>query len=103
MKFRPLGIAKEIVEDMGMEVTYTYDDLLFVEHSAFIIQFDDENSKNLFLHFNVDCEKKAARDIEKTITEIAKQKKFTIINKGLFEMAAMEDSEELQLKFYKNQ
>jgi len=100
MKFRPLGIAKEIIEDMGMEITYSYDDLLFIEHSAFIIQFDDNNDKNLFIHFNVDCEKDAAKNIEETIVAIAKSKEFTIENKGLFEMKAIEDKEELQLKFY---
>ena len=47
MSFRPLGIAKEIIEATGLNVTYTYDDLVFIEHNPIIIQFDDKN-KGLF-------------------------------------------------------
>ena len=47
MKFRPLGIAKEIIRAAGLQVTYTYDDLVFTEHNPVIVQFDDKDKKNL--------------------------------------------------------
>lgn len=99
MKFRPLGIAKEIVEDTGLEVTYTYDDLMFIQHNAFLIQFDDEDEKRLKLFFNVNCEANAAREVEDRLISSAKQRKFIVQNTGNYEMVEQEGSEELQIKF----
>ena len=99
MAFRPLGIAKEIIQTTGLNVTYTYDDLVFIEHSPFIIQFDDKNKKNLILFFNVDCEEKAAEKIEKQLNAAAEEREFTITKGGEFEMSQKKGSDEIEIKF----
>ena len=98
MKFRPLGIAKEILQAAGLSVTYTYDDLVFVEHNPVIIQFDDKNKKNMNLYFNVDCEEDAAEKIEKRLNEAAAEREYTITKIGEFEMAQKKGKEEIEIR-----
>ena len=98
MKFRPLGIAKEIIQSAGMEVTYTYDDLVFIEHNPIIVQFDDKNKKNLIIYFNVDCEDSAAEKIEKKLNDAATEREFTITISGEFEIAQKKGVEEIEIK-----
>ena len=99
MKLRPLGIAKEIIQETGLDIIYNYDDLVFIEHNPFMIQFDDENSKNLKLFFNVDCEQEAAEKLEAQLKNAALQREFTVTTSGKFEMKQREDTEEIDIKF----
>jgi len=99
MELRPLGIAKEIIEETGLEVTYNYDDLVFVQHNPFMIQFDDDNSKNLKLFFNIDCEEKTAEKLEAQLKTSALQREFTITPSGKFEMTQKEGTEEIDIQF----
>lgn len=61
MKERKLGKITAVLADMGLEVTYAYDDLVFVQHSAFMIQFTDDPAK-LKLFINTECEPKVANE-----------------------------------------
>ncbi|BBO85724.1 hypothetical protein DSCO28_62900 [Desulfosarcina ovata subsp. sediminis] len=97
--FRPLGIAKEIVNETGLDVTYAYDDLVFVEHSPFLIKFDDDKPNNLKLFFNVDCETDAAQKLEIQLRQAAEERKFTIEPCGRFELVPKPDTEELDIRF----
>ncbi|WP_319576339.1 hypothetical protein [uncultured Desulfobacter sp.] len=99
MELRPLGIAKEIIQETGLDITYNYDDLVFIEHNPFMIQFDDGNSKNLKLFFNVDCEPEAAEKLEAQLKNAALQREFTITTSGKFEMKQKEGTEEIDIKF----
>ena len=98
MRFRPLGIAKEIIQAAGLSVTYTYDDLVFIEHSPIIVQFDDINKSNLNIYFNVDCEKTEAKKIEKKLIDAATEREFTVTISGEFEMAQKKGVEEIEIK-----
>jgi hypothetical protein len=100
MNYRPLGITKEIVSTTGLEVTYAYDDLVFVEHSPFLIQFDDETPTNLKLFFNIDCEADAAKRLEEQLTTAARAKEYTILNSGKFTMVQKEGAEEFDVRFF---
>ncbi len=80
-------------------ITYNYDDLVFIEHNPFIIQFDDEDSKNLNLFFNVDCEQEAVEKLEAQLKNAALQREFTVTTSGKFEMKQKEDTEEIDIKF----
>ena len=98
MKSRPSGITKEIIQAAGLQVTYTYDDLVFIDQNPIIIQFDDKNKKNLNVYFNVDGEKAAAEKIEKKLHEAAAGREFTITKVGEFEMAQKKGVEETEIR-----
>ena len=51
MSLKPLGILKELVESAGMGISYAYDDLVFLDHNAFLLQFGDDG-RTVFIHTN---------------------------------------------------
>ncbi len=59
---KELGRITAILTDLGLEVTYAYDDLVFVQHSAFLLQFTEE-PKVLKLFTNTECDPKEANDV----------------------------------------
>ncbi len=95
---RPLGKVIQVVEEMGLQVTHQYDDIVFVEHSAFMFKFSDDGNADLY--FNVDCPAEDADKIYKTIMDLAKNNKLDVIRKGTFEMKQVEGEENIEIKFH---
>lgn len=73
MSIKPLGKLKELVESAGMGVSYAYEDLVFLDHNAFLLQFGDDG-RTVIIHTNseadtgetteeVSCLKKAAAEV----------------------------------------
>jgi hypothetical protein len=58
MGLKPLGVVREIVRDAGMDIAYAYEDLVFLEHNAFLLQFTDQDSE-LLLHVNSEADREA--------------------------------------------
>jgi hypothetical protein len=97
---RPLGTVIQLLEELGHEVTYAYDDLVFVNHNGFLLQFESTGSiLNLF--FNQECPKKEADTIEQSIIPAADKKGLSIIKKGQFTVTEQPD-ENLQIEFFNN-
>jgi len=97
--FRPLNKAAELVEASGLEVTYAYDDLVFAEHSVFILKFDDVNDKNFHLYFNIDCPAADKDQIFSLLSTKAAEMNVFIIQDGTFKMASNEQTEEIEILF----
>jgi hypothetical protein len=51
----PLGKVKQAVEAIGMGVSYAHEDLVFLEHNAFLLQFTD-SAGQVLVHRNVEAE-----------------------------------------------
>lgn len=49
MRLKPLGKLKELVESVGMGISYAYEDLVFLDHNAFLLQFGDDG-RTIFIH-----------------------------------------------------
>lgn len=83
MNERPLGKITALLADLGLEVTYAYDDLVFVQESAFLIQFTPEPDKlKLFLH--TECEPTVANEVTKKITRSFETAGFDVISAGRY-------------------
>ena len=54
MSVMKLGVVKEIIEEAGMGISYAYEDLVFLDHDAFLLQFTEESDKVL-LHINTEA------------------------------------------------
>jgi len=50
----PLGKVRQIVEAIGMEVSYAHDDLVFLEHNAFLLQFTGSETE-ILIHRNIEA------------------------------------------------
>ena len=50
-----LGLVKNIVEEAGMGISYAYEDLAFLEHNSFLLQFTGKNLEVL-VHVNTEAD-----------------------------------------------
>ncbi|QEQ56802.1 hypothetical protein [Chlorobium phaeovibrioides] len=96
--FRPLGPLMQLLEELGHEVTYAYDDLVFINNNDFLIQFASSGPE-LHLFFNHDCNKNTASGIEESIIPAAESKGLSIIRKGKYKLVGEQD-ETMQLHFF---
>ncbi|HIJ91616.1 MAG: hypothetical protein OEV89_13220 [Desulfobulbaceae bacterium] len=65
MGLKPLGKVKTIVEAAGMGISYVYDDLVFLEHNSFLLQFTD-NDREITVHVNSEADEATVHgDIER--------------------------------------
>lgn len=55
MSIKPLGKLKELVESAGMGVSYAYEDLVFLDHNAFLLQFGDDG-RTIIIHTNSEAD-----------------------------------------------
>jgi hypothetical protein len=97
--FRPLGEILEIVQQIGFDITYAYDDLLFSNHHVFIIRFDAAIQNRIWLHFNQDCQSKERISIQEKLRK-ACTKKFDLQEGSLFLAKQIEGKEEIELRFF---
>jgi hypothetical protein len=95
---RPLGAVMQLVEELGHEVTYAYEDLVFIGHNDFLLQFENTGSE-LNLFFNRNCPGNEADKIEQIIIPAADKKGLSITRKGSYLMTGMEE-ENLQITFF---
>ncbi len=99
---RQLGIVTEIMEAVGLTVTYAYDDLVFVDNNPFLIRFDDDDETHIFVFFNKDCESGAAKELERQLKAAAAEQKMTLTNSGQYELKPKAESEEIEIIFIKS-
>ncbi|WP_167615228.1 hypothetical protein [Maribellus sediminis] len=98
MKFRNLEAVRYIIKEAtGLEITYAYEDLVFPEHMAFLIQFNDANEKNLFCYFHNDCNPEDKNQLYKRLSDVALEDSITLENKGSFSLE--QKSEEVEIHF----
>ena len=101
INYRPLGYVMEILESVGIPVSFSYDDLVFVENNSLVVKFNDENDKQLFLYFNKDLDLKVANELEKSLMNVAIEKGFSFVNSGKYSIRQKsEEKEELELMFF---
>lgn len=97
MNERPLGKITALLADMELEVTYAYDDLVFVQHSAFMIQFTDDPLK-LKLFINTECDPQTANEVAANIVLAFDKAGFDVTPAGRYFMTPNED-ETLNIEF----
>lgn len=51
---RELGLVREALEGAGMDLSYAYEDLVFLSHTGFLLQFTDWQ-REMLIHTNVEA------------------------------------------------
>lgn len=89
---RPLGRVQAALETVGLDVTYAYDDLVFVQHGLLVLQFDDEDVETLYLFSNAELPPEAAeREAERT-RDAFEGTELRLVEKGRFQLTQSPDS-----------
>lgn len=95
---KPLGIIKDLVEGVGLDVTYAYEDLIFIEHNAFILQME-ENPEDIGVWFNTQSTEEDRPKILSQLQGQGKNLKLNVLQKGTFSMNGDGESEAIQIVF----
>ena len=96
--YRPLGHISVVLEKMGLEVTFAYDDIVYVSHSAFILQMG-EKGEDVLLYFNVESEENDRGEVLSQLEDAANDSGVHFIESGTFEMS-QKDDDNVELKFF---
>jgi hypothetical protein len=97
-QLRPLGTVMELIESLGHEVTYAYEDLVFVDHNNFLLQFGQE-SHALDLFINTECSADEAESIASRMLNAAPPMGLDIRPKGTYTMNETAENS-LQITFH---
>lgn len=98
MIFRDLEKVRVIVKEAtDLDIAYAYDDLVFPEHAAFLIQFDAESDTLFNCFFHQDCLPDAAADILENLKLLFKKQECTLVSKGSFTLN--QKGQEIEIKF----
>lgn len=100
MSLKPLGVVKDVVEAAGMSISYAYEDLVFLEHNSFLLQFTD-NDREVQVHVNVEADKEMVNaDIEK-LQGVARGHEMNFISGNLYTLTQGDD-ENINIEFVEN-
>jgi hypothetical protein len=96
--YRPLGILKTCLESLGFEITHCYEDLVFVEHNAFLLRME-ANGPEVSLFFNTESDLDKRDEIELLIKDEGKLHKLVISRSGTYQMTADEADGTISIAF----
>ncbi len=97
MALRQLGKVRTIVESVGMDISHVWDDLVFLDHTALILQFTDQED-TIKIHRNVEGERPLLDRAIRLLGETARLHAMTFQEGGEFRISQA-DGENLRLEF----
>jgi hypothetical protein len=96
---RPLDEVIAFTRSMNREVTYAYDDLLFVEHSEIILQFHPEDARKLYIFIHRDISEEDRSEILASFEQHGKAFDFALEYGGDFTIQENKESEDVDIVF----
>ncbi|MEN8258454.1 MAG: hypothetical protein ABFS09_11390 [Thermodesulfobacteriota bacterium] len=97
MTSKPLGKLKTIVEAAGTDISYAYEDLVFLAHNSFLLQFT-ESDKEILIHVNSEADRAmVSRDTE-TLKEIGLSHEVRFADGSLYTLT-QDDDESIRIEF----
>jgi hypothetical protein len=97
---RPLNRIQYVLEKLGLKITYAYDDLIFVEHNAFIIKMG-ERGEDVSVYVNIDADVKEYPSIIEKLSHEGNKEELTVKCNGKFKMTDA-GNEHIQIEFLEN-
>lgn len=95
--YRPLGLVKDVLEQVGAEVSYVYEDLIFITHNHFLLQFG-KSGEVLFFYANEDMKGEDSGVQYDILSQTAGNKGVRLIDRGLYRLS-QDKGEKLSLEF----
>ncbi|MBP1676189.1 MAG: hypothetical protein H6Q20_748 [Bacteroidetes bacterium] len=82
-----------------LDISYAYEDLVFSEHSLFIIQFVKGSASDLNCWFNHECSEKYQTALFESLEITGKLNGMNLIRKGTFCLIDKPETEEIDIEF----
>lgn len=97
--FRPLYLLERLLNQTDYIISYTYDDLVFIEHSHILFKFMDQKEEMGF-YINNNLDQESRNRIHHHLTQKAEKEDVLLFYLGLFDMEQDEGVEEIKLRFF---
>lgn len=97
--YRPLGILKTLMENLGFEVSHCYEDLVFLAHNAFLLRMEDKGEE-VSLLFNMDSDPGKRHEISELLAAEGKKHHLIISSPGTYRITANEGDDTINLEFH---
>jgi len=101
MSLKPLGKIKELVEAAGMQISYAYDDLVFLDHNAFLLQFDDDG-RTVFIHTNREAESGEISRGVANLKKAASAANDVVMVEGVFYTLTQVEDNSISIEFHEH-
>ena len=98
-RYRPFDLAKDIINEAGLDISYLYDDLIFSDHSIFILQFDDKNPDLLKLYFNRECNLDNMLEIKNKLYAASEPRGMRMQDEGKFYLTENLENQEISIHY----
>lgn len=96
--FRPMGIIKMVLEGLGYQVTYCYEDLIFIEHNAFLLRMEDRGEA-VSIFFNAESEPDKRPGIAEAIATAGHTAHLAFTRQGTYAMIPTTDESSFSIEF----
>ncbi len=96
---RPLGKLMNLIESSGYQLEYQYEDLVFVNHTAFLFRFDEHDSNLVLVHFNEDCDQESKANLSEKLVSLAATEDVKLSISTDYQLKSEEGKEEVQIIF----
>ncbi|KAB2888979.1 MAG: hypothetical protein F9K32_14470 [Desulfobulbaceae bacterium] len=95
--YRPLGLLRELIESMGLQITHVFEDLIFIEHNAFLLQMGEEGA-DVRLWFNSESLPAERPAIAATLAKAGADCGLRVERRGTFRLEQQVGAEQLCLE-----
>jgi hypothetical protein len=108
MSLKPLGQVKELIEFMGMGISYAYEDLVFLQPNAFLLQFDNSGSAgqqddhdrlSMLVHTNIEADEQEIKPLVDQLVQAA-PKYGLAISRGTTYALSKAENETVSIEFH---
>ena len=96
--YRPLGLLKTLIESLGFQVTHCYEDLVFVEHNAFLLRME-KKGEEVSLIFNTESDVDKRDGITEMFSNVGKTHNLIVSCPGTYQMTPNEADGTINLEF----
>ena len=94
-----MDLITDIVQQVGLDVAYEHDDLVFVSRNAFILKIT-EKAHHIDLYFNEDLKEQDAQALMAEVCEVGGANGLQIFYKGAFCFKQNRADETITLEFF---
>lgn len=96
--YRPLGLIKNLTESLGFVISHTYEDLIFIEHNAFLLRMEEVGEK-VSIIFNDESEKDKRAGITEAFHLEGIKHNLEVSEQGTYKMKANEAGDSFDIVF----
>lgn len=90
--YRPLAIIQNMLARLGQNVSYAYDDLIFLEHNAYLLQMTPQGER-LLVHFNQSCDPQQRPGLLQSLKQAAAEEGLRLRWRGFYRLEEQNDKQ----------